>query len=146
MGQYGDVVAWPEFRDGKDNSHRADITRSIDTDDMEKYYFQTRLKEGWCALKYPGDQGVLALSFPSDKVPYLGILLNENGWKNDGAWDELYNIFLEPCTGTFDRIDCAKARNQCSKLRASGEYSWHLNLTIDSSDTSESVTHQGEIL
>jgi len=125
MGSYGDIVCWPEFTDSNGNRHRLDISRAKDTNDMEKYYFKDQLKEGWCALEYPDDNYTLSLTFPIEKVPYLGILMNENGW------DNLYNIFLEPCTAPFDRFDVAKLHGKGSKVKANGEYSWHLNLRIE---------------
>ena len=91
---------------------------------MEKYYFQDALDEGWCAVRAPAG-GLLALSFPVARVPYLGILLNEH------AWDDRYNIFLEPCTASFDRIDVSRLRGQGSRVKARGTYSWHLCMTID---------------
>jgi hypothetical protein len=125
MGGYGNVIGWPEFTDANGNKFKADITRSKDTDDMEKYYMEDKLRQGWCALKYPTNDCILSVSFPVKKVPYLGILLNEN------AWRDLYNIFIEPCTASFDRIDIAKLRGQCSRVEANCEYSWYLNLSVD---------------
>ncbi len=123
-GRYGDAFPWPEFAGTDGARHRADVGRPASVTDMEKYYFRDALDEGWCATSAV-DGALFALSFPAGSVPYLGILLNENGW------DDRYNIFLEPCTSSFDRIDAARLRGQCSTVRARSTYRWHLCLTAD---------------
>jgi hypothetical protein len=125
MGRYGDTVSWPEFRGPDGTRHRADIARPREAADNEKYYFRDPLDEGWCAVRTSGG-GLLALAFPVATVPFLGILLNEH------AWDNRCNIFLEPCTATFDRIDVARLRGQCSRVKARSSYRWHLCMTVDS--------------
>jgi len=124
MGNYGDTVKWPEFisKDGK--IHRADIVRGYETDDMEKYYIKGKLTEGYCGIKN-NDGSILGIGFPVDKVPYLGILLNE------GAWEGIHNIFIEPCSATFDRIDMSRLRGESSKIGSNTEYRWHLDFIID---------------
>ncbi len=124
MGRYGDSVSWPSFTGPDGTRHRADIGRPASAADMEKYYFREPLDEGWCATVDTAGT-VLGLSFPSAAVPYLGILLNEH------AFDDRYNIFLEPCTATFDRVDAARLRGQVSRVRAGSTYRWHLCMTAD---------------
>jgi hypothetical protein len=124
MGRYGDAVSWPRFTAPDGTRHRADVCRPDSVADMEKYYFRDALDEGWCAVRYP-DGLLLALSFPVATVPYLGILLNEH------AWDGRTNIFLEPCTASFDRPDAARLRGQCSTVGAGSTYTWHLCMTVD---------------
>ena len=80
-------------------------------DNCEKYYFKDALKKGWCAAQYP-DSSVFALSFPPQKIPYLGILHNPGSFRN------IYNLFLEPCSASFDRPDFAAARGQNSIVKA----------------------------
>jgi len=49
---------------------------------------------------------------------------------NENGWDNLYNIFIEPCTICYDRPDLAKKHGQVSKVNAFGKYFWHIDLTI----------------
>jgi hypothetical protein len=123
-GKFGDIHNWPDFTDKDGKSYRADISRPKDTKGFEKYYFNNRLNHGWCQLLYPDKKNKLKISFPVDTVPYLGILMNESGW------DNLYNIFIEPCSVCYDRPDMAKKYGQVSKLEASGTYSWHVEIMI----------------
>jgi len=123
-GAYGDINDWPFFKDKYGNNYRADISRSKNVMGFEKYYFINRLKDGWCELKYPDNKNKLKISFPVTTVPYLGILMNE------GGWDNLYNIFIEPCSVCYDRPDVAKKYGQVSKVEASGIYSWYIEIMI----------------
>ncbi|MBX3241998.1 MAG: hypothetical protein KIT80_13500 [Chitinophagaceae bacterium] len=121
---YGEVMDWPLFKDKEGSMYRADISRPPQSNGFEKYYFQHKLKEGWCKLIDPAEQKQLTVSFSAETVPYLGILMNENGW------DNLYNIFIEPCTVCYDRPDVAKAYGQVSSVRAGEKYHWWVELTI----------------
>lgn len=124
VAQYGDECDWPEgiMQDGKSRDFRWLRPKSAGTAD--KYFIKGKLPEGWCGLKYHHSNFSLAISFPVEKVPYLGVLPNEGGWQ------DLYNIFLEPGTASFDRPDAARYRNEVSTLEANSTYEWHLNITL----------------
>jgi hypothetical protein len=142
MGRYGDAVPWPVFAAADGTPHRADVARPASVADNEKYYFRDPLDAGWCAVRAPSGR-VLALAFPPAAVPYLGILLNEH------AWDDRYNIFLEPCTATFDRVDAARLRGQCSRVKAHTQARWHLCMTVDTLVPDAElvgVTEEGKIM
>jgi hypothetical protein len=57
-------------------------------------------------------------------VPYLGVLPNEGGWRDH------YNIFLEPCTASFDRPDVARYRGEGATLPGGSTYEWHLDIAL----------------
>jgi hypothetical protein len=124
LGRYGDEFPWPSFTlpDGRQRDLR--YPRPKSAKDAAKYYVKGRLPEGWCALTYPQRGLTLTLSFPVDKVPYLGVLPNEGGWQG------LYNIFLEPCTASFDRIDVARLRSELSVVKGQSDYAWTLDIDI----------------
>jgi galactose mutarotase-like enzyme len=124
LGAYGDVFSWPvcRLRDGSPRDlHKM---RPKAARDAYKYFVKGKMPEGWCGVKYPRSNISLVMSFPVEQVPYLGVLPNEGGWQ------DLYNIFLEPCTAPFDRPDAARYRGQVSTLRAGAVYTWHLNLIL----------------
>lgn len=122
--KYGDIIDWPQIKDRNGNLYRADIMRSPETKGFEKFYFRNRLTDGWCELQYPDRKNRLRVSFPVETVPYLGVLINEKGW------DNLYNIFIEPCTVCYDRPDVARRYGQVSKIEPCGKYEWYIDLTI----------------
>jgi hypothetical protein len=123
-GKFGDINDWPYFTDNEGGTYRADICRPKDVGGFEKYYFTNKLTDGWCELQYPDIRNTLKVSFPVGTVPYLGILMNE------GGWDDLYNIIIEPCSVCYDRPDLAKKFGQVSKVEALGIYKWYVEITI----------------
>ncbi|MCX6042569.1 MAG: hypothetical protein NTV69_15725 [Caldilinea sp.] len=110
LGRYGDEHAWPiaTLADGSQRDLRQIAPKR--TRDAEKYYIKGKLPAGWCELIYPQSKLTLRLEFPVAQVPYLGILPNEGGWQ------DLYNIFLEPATGPLDRLDVARLHYSLSVL------------------------------
>jgi hypothetical protein len=74
------------------------------------------------------------------QVPYLGVLPNEGGWR------EHYNIFLEPCTASFDRPDAARYRGEGSTVKGKSTYEWYLNLTLAEGTDFTKVNEDGEPL
>lgn len=139
IGEYGDEFTWPEVRKENGEIYRADIFRSRDANDFQKFYFKDKLKKGWCALKYPNSETVFAVSFPVETVPYLSIIQGEGG-----AFG-LYNVFFEPCTAPYDRIDVAKLHGKNSVLKARSEYRWYLNITVDRKNQIKYIDENGNI-
>jgi hypothetical protein len=124
LGSYGDEFPWSVIT--QPDGQQRDLTRlrPQSAKNAEKYYVKGKLSAGWCALKYHRSQFALALSFPVETVPYLAILPNEGGWR------DLYNIFIEPATATFDRPDIARLHKQVATVKAHSTYRWHLNITL----------------
>ena len=122
---FGDVHRWPYLKDATGATYRADRVRSKESKGFEKYYFTHPLKQGWCGIEYPSQQKKLQISFSAENVPYLGILMNE------GGWDNLYNIIIEPCSVCFDRPDVAKKQGQCSVLRGKSTVEWMMEISIE---------------
>ena len=124
LGRYGDEFDWPvaTLPDGR----RRDLRRMQPkaARDVVKYFVKGRMPEGWCALTYPVSGFALRLGWPVEQAPYLAVLPNEGGWQ------DLYNIFLEPATASFDRLDVARVRSECSTVKAAATYEWHLDVHL----------------
>jgi hypothetical protein len=129
FGKYGDSMRWPmiELMDGNKKNISKTTYKNREGNNY-KIYFNNKTPEGWCAYKYKNSDTVLTLSFPKEQVPYLSI------WVNEGSFHNFHNIAMEPCTGTYDRIDLAKKHSQNSILRSKAEYSWFLNFHIERTD------------
>jgi len=123
LGPYGRIYDWPlaTLDDGSTLDLRR--MRPKDTRQAYKYYIAGRLPEGWCSLSFPRSGFTLSLGFPTEQVPYLGVLPNEGGWQ------ELYNLFLEPCSATFDRPDAARYRGENSVIPGGTTQEWYLEIT-----------------
>ncbi|MFH0760197.1 MAG: DUF5107 domain-containing protein [Bacteroidota bacterium] len=121
---FGDISHWPHFRDKNGSMYDASVSGPKEAGRFEKCYFVNKLKEGWCKLLYPDNKTELEVSFPAEKVHYLGILMNEMGW------DNLYNIIVEPCSICYDRPDVARKYGQISKIGAFETLQWHIGIKI----------------
>jgi len=124
LGRYGDELDWPvaALPDGRCRDLRRLQERTAHT--AVKYFVKGLMPEGWCTLTYPVSGFVLRLDWPVEQVPYLAVLANEGGWQ------DIYSIFLEPATASFDRLDVARVRGECSTVKARGVYEWHLNMRL----------------
>ena len=124
LGNYGDLLDWPRCATPDGAIRDLSRPRSKSARDADKYFVKGKLPAGWCALKLPHSNITFKVEFPVAQVPYLGVLTNEGGFQ------DLYNIFLEPCTASFDDLNVAKARGECSVLPARGTYEWHLQISV----------------
>lgn len=127
FGKRNDIVTLPYGIDGKtriDRSNRHDAVNG----DSWKFYYSDKCPAGYLGYHYPSDNSRLMFTFDETLVPYAGI------WMNDGdhgsALSEFHNCALEICTGSFDRPDTARARNQYSVLPAKSQFKWFLELDI----------------
>ena len=114
---------WPDVRDVTlDKNYQRNIIRSSRLKRAEKL-FTTRLNQGRCALKYPNGE-FIGFLFPAGKLPYLGI------WINEGAWENLYHVSLEPSTSQVDRLDIAEGLKNCGVVPPKGTMEWDISLII----------------
>lgn len=140
MGGYGDEFVWPIGT--LPNGDQKDF-RKIEPESAKvayKYYVKGRLPEGWCGLRYGASDFSLGLSFPVAQVPYLGVLPNAGGWRG------YYNIFLEPCTTSFDRPDVARYRGELATLKGHATYKWHLAISLTEGTSFDGLSQNGAFL
>jgi hypothetical protein len=123
-GCYGDTFDWPIAALATGQSVDLRRIQPKASQAYRKYYVKGRMPEGWCALTYPKSQLALRLDFPVQTVPYLAILPNEGGWQ------DLYNVFLEPCTAPFDRPDIARLHRALSTVNGRSTHEWHLDMSL----------------
>jgi hypothetical protein len=124
LGRYGDEFDWPvaTLVDGRQRDLRRMQPKTAR--DVVKYFVKGRMPEGWCTLTYPRSGFTLRLGWPAEQVPYLAILPDEGGWQ------DLYSIFVEPATASFDRLDVARVRGECSTVKAAATYEWYLDMHL----------------
>jgi hypothetical protein len=129
-GRLGDLLAehnWPMTRDRE--GREVDLSRIGDPacGHVDKL-FTTKLSEGWCAVHDPADGFYLAIFFPLDRVPYVGLSINQGGWPVDRP--AYYNLGLEPCNGYPDRLDVAVAAGDCPVAAPGERIEWHLDFRV----------------
>ncbi len=139
LGNYGDEFPWPCFTaaNGAERDLRQIQPKTVKN--AEKYFIKGKMPQGYCGLTFPKSNFSLFLSFPVEKVPYFGILPNEGGWQ------DLYNIFLEPGTASLDRLDVARLHKEYSTVKANSTYDWHLNFSFATGVDFQRATENGQV-
>jgi hypothetical protein len=64
---------------------------------------------------------------------------------NEGGWQDLYNIFLEPGTASLDRLDVARLHKEYSTVKANSTYDWHLNFSLATGVDFQRATENGQV-
>ena len=116
LGSYGSVHGWPHEtvgRIGPRSNHRA-----------EKFYVFDRIVTGSCALVDDKTGVRIEISYPAQKLPYLGV------WINEAGLDGQYNAALEPCTSGYDRLDATREWGRSCVLGPYCELEWYLELSV----------------
>jgi hypothetical protein len=114
---------WPQVTDFTlEKSYDRSAIRSSRTKEAEKL-FTTPLEQGRCALVYPNHE-FIGFLFPAKKFPYLGL------WFNEGGWNNLHQVALEPSTSQVDRLDTAEGLKTCGVVPAKGEYEWDISIVM----------------
>jgi hypothetical protein len=126
----GELLAehdWPLTRDR--DGREIDLSQIGDqaSGHVDKLY-TTKLAEGWCAVHDPADGFYVAMVFPVELVPYVGLSINHGGWPVDRP--AYFNLGLEPCTGYPDRLDVAVASGDCLVAEPRERIEWHLDLHV----------------
>lgn len=115
--------SWPDVTDFTlDKAYNRSSIRSSRTKEAEKL-FTTRLQQGRCALLYPNGE-FIGFLFPAKKLPFLGL------WVNEGGWNNLHHVGLEPSTSQVDRLDVAEGLKTCGVVPGGGTFEWDISLIM----------------
>lgn len=136
LGEYGAIHPWPVTQTSTEEKY--DISNVMNpkyAGKCEKFYAVNKPLEGWCALHNSLSGDTIGLSYPYDKLPYLGV------W--EGIVNDRYIAALEPVTGAFDRLDVAKLAGKAGVIKAGLKYEWFLNLTFESVNQVNSIDQDG---
>lgn len=90
-----------------------------------KYYFTEAIKEGKCCFFNPKIGKKIYIRYDGDKLPYLGI------WINDGGFKDMYNFAFEPSTLPFDSPMNAKDRNLNFAIDAGKAYEFSITIDVE---------------
>ena len=140
LGGYGQRYAFPEARGPGGTTIRLDRVPRKNPTGYQKYWFSSKVTEGWCILHDAERRLSIALSFPPAEVPWLGM------WLNDGGYGGQYNVAPEPATGAMDRVDFSRMWGMGSTLRAGETREWHLGITVSAGSEPSAVGPGGELL
>jgi galactose mutarotase-like enzyme len=90
----------------------------------QKYYVDGPMPEGWVELHWPNHTRKLRLSFPPDQVPYLGV------WVNEGGWRDQYCVAPEPATAAMDSLEAARQFGMHSSIASGETRCWWLECEV----------------
>ncbi len=88
-----------------------------------KFYYTQKIKEGKFSLSY-SDGSVLTFTYDGEKVPYLGV------WLNNGEFQDIYNIAPEPCSLPFDAPHKAAERGYTGAIPPGETFGFIMNITL----------------
>lgn len=138
LGDYGSIHCWPITKTAEGERYDiSDVMHPPYAGKCEKFYAVNRPLEGWCALQNTVSGETIGFSYPTDKLPYLGV------W--EGIINGQYVTALEPVTGALDRLDVAKLAGKIGVIKAKSKYDWFLNITIDRVDEIKAIDQDGYI-
>jgi galactose mutarotase-like enzyme len=138
LGDYGTIHSWPITETSTGEEYNiADVMHPKYAGKCEKFYAVNKPFEGWCALHNILSGETIGLSYPIDKLPYLGV------W--EGIIDDKYITALEPVTGALDRLDVSKLAGKAGVIKARSEYEWFLNLTFETVNEINDIDQNGYI-
>lgn len=140
LGRHGKIHPWPVTSNEKGEIYHINRIYPNEQKHCEKFYVLNELSEGWCALHDTKTNDVIGMSFPIEKVPYLGIWINEGGYVINQ-----YNAAPEPCTGAYDRVDIAKQWGCVKSVAGRQSYEWYLNITVDNVKSINAIDACGKI-
>ncbi|ASA20762.1 hypothetical protein [Paenibacillus donghaensis] len=94
------------------------------TGDGRKFYYRYQVPVGCSGLYEEKSGNFLILSVPADKVPYLGV------WVDEGMFNDRVTCALEPSIGYYDSLEIAVGNGTAQVIAAQSSFSWHLELFI----------------
>ena len=138
LGEYGTIHPWPITETSTGEKYDiSDVLHPKYAGKCEKFYAVNKPLEGWCALHNTSSGETIGLSYPNDKLPYLGV------W--EGIINDKYIAALEPVTGALDRLDVAKLAGKAGVIKARSKYEWFLNLTFETAKEINDIDQDGYI-
>jgi hypothetical protein len=136
LGKFGEIHNWP-VATIKGEEYEVSKVYPKYPGKCEKYYAYGKIEEGWCALHNQSSGDLIGLSYPIDKVPYLGV------W--EGIMDGKYVTALEPCTGDLDFLNIAMLTDRAATLKANSQYEWFLNICVGTAQRIGAINMDGII-
>jgi hypothetical protein len=118
LNGFGSLHSWPETVDRNGEPYRLDRLQKRGAGVCEKFYLNGVCKSGEVRIENPD----MCIRFDSLVIPYLGIWLNSNGYKNQ------YNIGIEPATAPMDSPESVKQWGYPAELPGKGGIGWRLEI------------------
>lgn len=124
-GDVGNIHLFPETFDVEGKKVRVDRIGPKTLEKTEKFYVNGEVKKGEASLTLNRNKLLYKLLFPKDKIPYLGVWINEGGFKGE------YNCALEPSNAFYDSVEIAKKYGKIKPLEIEEEQNWYIDIVLE---------------
>lgn len=124
LGEDMKEYSYPIVNEGKKNEFDLSTVPGKNMVGFQKYYFLGTVSEGWCSFLDNESHLDIRYEWPVEKVPYLGI------WLNEGGWEDQYNLGIEPATAAMDSPELAAKHNMTTVLSAHSSLTWELKISV----------------
>lgn len=115
---------WPQAINLEGRQVRIDRTGPPSQKQARKFFVLPETQPGWAGLVRQPAGDWLRLDWDPDKVPYLGI------WIDEGALNHATVVALEPTTGFYDSLAVAWEKNEITVLEAGASQTWSLSVLL----------------
>lgn len=123
-GAIGKKHRWPQATMSNGNAYDLSRIGPVDLKRARKFYVPADVPVDWVALQQPDKQTALRLSWDGEKVPYLGM------WVDEGAISSYAVVALEPSTGYYDHLGQAIANETAPQLQPNDSLTWYLDVEL----------------
>lgn len=109
------------------------------TGDARKFYYGGQVPVGWSGLYGVESGNFLIVTVPQNKVPYLGV------WMDEGMFNDRVTCALEPSIGYYDSLEMAVGNGTAQMIPAKASFEWHLELAIGAGEWRDVINRRDKI-
>jgi hypothetical protein len=125
LGNKGNIHNFPVTTDINGVKYDLSKIHSGSLAKSEKFYVYDRVNKGKASISLCHNKLLYNIKFPKEKVPYLGIWINEWGFKSE------FNCALEPSTGFYDSLKIAYDIGKIEELRIDNKLNWFIEIELE---------------
>ncbi len=118
----GGLYSWPNARTANGEAFKLDRINASGIHKYWKFYVPPEQAIRWAALVQLSGTHWLRLGWDPNFVPFLGI------WIDDGVFNPVSTIALEPATGFYDSLTRAWANQRIMRVQPEACYQWYIDV------------------
>jgi galactose mutarotase-like enzyme len=123
-GEAGMRYAWPDAITMDKNICSINQIGSATLHSCRKFYISPEIHVHWAGLADHRSGSYLRMEWLPVELPYLGI------WVDEGAYNRVPVVALEPTTGFYDNLTFADQNGRARYLRPNETHQWGLSVQI----------------
>lgn len=125
LGPAGTKHSFPEAVSLAGDTCRIDRIRPRASNTTAKFYIDGKNRRGKAALTLNHNRLLYQLLFPADCIPYLGVWVNQGGFKGE------YNCALEPTNGFYDSLVTTQQLGSLAPVAPGNVLAWYLIINLE---------------